>query len=385
MEPTSSATSSPSDGPSSQAQLQCRVEKLQDDLVSVTFSGNWQHPHDELDSVVEQLSTAKTISLAATDDFVWSQQFAAKLYQLVQNTIHDDVAFNYDNLPKSLRSLMRVALAVAPLKEDDDESSLTTLRRQFFDFIERVGCHTIYQVMFIGDIALATGRLAIGKSDFRVREFTTAAAQSGPNALGIICFTSLLVGIILAYLGLVQFKAFGAQIYIANLVSIGMVREMGALITSIVMAGRTGAAFAAQLGTMKIREEIDALHTTGINTTDYLVLPRLLALFITLPMLALAANICGIFGGLLVALAEGLTARLYLSRVISVATLDDLFIGMIKAFTFAALVGVASCQSGMRCGNDAEAVGDATTRAVVLSIVYIIMADAVINILANLI
>ncbi|CAA0116875.1 putative phospholipid ABC transporter permease protein MlaE [BD1-7 clade bacterium] len=384
MEPTSSATPSPPDGPSSQAQLQCRVEKQQDDLVSVTFSGNWQHPHSELEDILEKLRAAKTISLSATDDFVWSQQFAAKLYQLVQNT-HDDAVFNYDNLPRSLRSLMRVALAVAPLKEDDDVSSLTTLRRRFFDFIERVGCHTIYQVMFIGDVALATGRLAIGKSDFRLREFMTAASQSGPNALGIVCFTSLLVGIILAYLGLVQFKAFGAQIYIANLVSIGMVREMGALITSIVMAGRTGAAFAAQLGTMKIREEIDALHTTGINTTDYLVLPRLLALFIMLPMLALAANICGIFGGLLVALAEGLTARLYLSRVISVATLDDFFIGMIKAFTFAALIGVASCQSGMRCGNDAEAVGDATTRAVVLSIVYIIMADAVINILANLI
>ena len=354
-----------------------------DGAVELVLVGDWRSPHDKFDAITEELPRSGLVKISANDDFQWSQLFAAKLYEFVHDDECTQVEFNFDHLPTSLKALMGVALAVPPLVENKSDNNKPSLRKNITGFIERVGAHTIYQVIFVGEITVSIMRFFTGRSDFRIREFMTACFQAGPNAFGIICFTSLLVGLILAYLGLVQFKAFGAQIYIANLVSVGMLREMGALITAIVMSGRTGAAFAAQLGTMKVREEIDALTTTGINTTDYLVLPRLSAMFFMMPILSLASIVCGVFGGLMVGLAEGITARLYLNRVIQVAGFDDFMVGVVKSFVFAALIGIASCQSGMRCGNDAAAVGDATTRAVVLSIVYIIMSDAIINIIAN--
>ena len=207
--------------------------------------------------------------------------------------------------------------------------------------------------------------------------------QAGPDALGIITLTSVLVGMILAYLGAAQLKQFGAAVYVADLVAVGMLREMGALMTAVVMAGRTGAAYAAQLSTMQANEEIDAIRTLGINPMEFLVVPRVLALITMMPLLVIFADALGILGGAVVAGGMGVTPLQYVSQLQSAMSLDHFAIGLIKAFIFAVLIATAGCRAGMNAGRNSAAVGRATTDAVVISVVYLIVADAAINILCQ--
>jgi phospholipid/cholesterol/gamma-HCH transport system permease protein len=200
----------------------------------------------------------------------------------------------------------------------------------------------------------------------------------------IVSLISFLVGLILAFVGIVQLKLFGAQIFVADLVGIAMVREMGAIMTGIIMAGRTGAAFAAQLGTMQVNEEIDALKTLGIAPMEFLVLPRMLALTLMMPFLCLYANLMGILGGWVVAVPlYGLNPIQYFSRTMEAVGLNDLFIGLFMSLVFGVLVALAGCLRGIQCGRSASAVGDAATSAVVTGIVAIIIATAVITVLCD--
>ncbi|HID96661.1 MAG TPA: ABC transporter permease, partial [Thermodesulfobacteriaceae bacterium] len=195
----------------------------------------------------------------------------------------------------------------------------------------------------------------------------------------IVSLISFLVGLILAFVGIMQLELFGAQIYVADLVGIGMVRVMGAVMTGIILAGRTGAAFAAQLGTMQVNEEIDALHTLGISPVEFLVLPRMLALTLMMPFLTLYADLMGVLGGGLIAcIMYDINHVAYLNRVMAAVSLNDLFIGLFMGLAFGILVALSGCLRGLQCGRNASAVGDAATSAVVTSIVAIIIATAVI-------
>ncbi|MGD9021789.1 MAG: ABC transporter permease, partial [Lysobacterales bacterium] len=202
----------------------------------------------------------------------------------------------------------------------------------------------------------------------------------GPDAFGIISLTSVLVGMILAYLGAVQLLQFGAQIYVADLVVIGMLREMGVLMTAVVRAGRTGAAYAAQLGTMQTNEEIDAITTMGISPIEFLVMPRMLALIVMMPLLTIYANLLGIVGGGIVAGGMGISLLQYVSQAQGALSFAHILVGILKSFIFAALIAVAGCRSGINSGRSSAAVGQAATEAVVTAIVYLIVADAAINI-----
>ncbi|MBR4746707.1 MAG: ABC transporter permease, partial [Desulfovibrio sp.] len=215
-------------------------------------------------------------------------------------------------------------------------------------------------------------------------DLVEAMHECGVRSLPIVAVTSLLFGLILAFVGAVQLSMFGAQIYVAGLVGIGMLRVMGAVMVGIVMSGRVGAAFAALIGTMQVNEEIDALETMGIPPIDYLVLPRMLALSVMVPLLTVFADAMGIAGGFFVAITMlDLTPMQYLTATVDMVSYKQGIVGLVYATVFGIIIAIAGCYHGMRCGRSAQAVGEATTTAVVHSIVGIIVASAVITVICN--
>jgi phospholipid/cholesterol/gamma-HCH transport system permease protein len=257
-------------------------------------------------------------------------------------------------------------------------------------FVERVGDEAIgfvrsagELIAFVGEACVAMAKLFTGKARFRPVDLGTFLQATGAQAVPIVSLISALVGLILGFVGIVQLKLFGAQVFVADLVGIAMVREMGAIMTGIIMAGRTGAAFAAQLGTMQVNEEIDALETLGISPMEFLVLPRMLALTVMMPLLCLYANLMGILGGLVVAGLYDISPVVYFNRTKEAVGLNDLGIGLFMSIVFGSLVALAGCLRGMQCGRSASAVGDAATSAVVTGIVAIIVATATITVLCD--
>ncbi len=285
-------------------------------------------------------------------------------------------------LPRGAQRLLALSSAVpeqpgAP-REDGQQTALARLGASVISGME--GLHVL--LTFIGEMVLAVGRLAQGQARFRRADFLLILQQCSAQALPIVSLISFLVGMILAYVGAVQLKQFGAQIFVANLVGLGMAREMGAMMTAIIMAGRTGAAFAAQLGTMTVGEEIDALRTSGFSPMDFLVLPRMLALVLMVPLLCLYADLLGILGGAVVAITSfDISFSQYHDQTIAALELRQFGLGLLKAAVFGVLVAIAGCLRGMQCGRSAAAVGDAATSAVVTGIVWIIVADALLTIL----
>lgn len=258
-------------------------------------------------------------------------------------------------------------------------------------FLDRLGASAIASwksilqtIEFIGEATVAFVRFFAGKARFRSSDFFLIMQECGAQALPIVSLISILVGLILAFIGAIQLKIFGAQIYVASLVGIGMVRALAAIMTGIIMAGRTGAAFAAQLGTMQVNEEIDALKTLGINPMEFLVLPRMLALFLMMPLLSLYADLMGIVGGLIIGVSMlDLNFMEYFIKTRESVTMNDFIVGLFSAAVFGVLVALAGCKQGMQCGRSASAVGEATTSAVVTSIVSIVVAMALITVVCN--
>jgi len=238
---------------------------------------------------------------------------------------------------------------------------------------------------FVGECALSAANLAKHPRKFRWRDCIEEMQNCGAMALPIVSLISLLIGLIMAYQSAVLMRQFGADIYVADAVGLVMVREMGAMMTAMILAGRTGAAFAATLGNMKANEEIDALSTLGIRPVDFLVMPRLLALALMMPLLALYANGLGILGGMAVSLGLlHIPPAAYWVETQSVIDLSDMASGLIKASAFGVLVGLAGCHCGMQAERSAVGVGRAATSAVVTGLLLIICADAVFAVLFNI-
>jgi phospholipid/cholesterol/gamma-HCH transport system permease protein len=236
----------------------------------------------------------------------------------------------------------------------------------------------ISAINFLGEITLSFMRLLPGKVRFRAVDLFLFIQQSGPEALPIITLISFLVGVILAFIGAVQLQRFGAQIYVADLVGIAIVREMGAVMTGIIMAGRTGAAFAAQLGTMKVTQEIDAFTTIGLQPDEFLVLPRVIALVLMMPLLCLYADLIGVLGGAVVGTGMlDIPLTTYLQETRKAVTLGHLFGGVFKSTVYGVLIALCGCLRGLQCGKSSSAVGDAATSAVVTGIVAIVVACGV--------
>jgi len=238
---------------------------------------------------------------------------------------------------------------------------------------------------FFGEACLAFGRLAAGRARLRRSDLAVAIEDCGPRALPIVALIAFLVGLILSFVGAIQLKQFGAAIYVANLVGIAMVREMGAMMTAILMSGRTGAAFAANIGTMQVNDEISALQTLGIPPMEFLVLPRVVALALMMPLLAIFANVVGMAGGLLISVAMlDIAPIAYYHQLSGALGLTDWAVGLTKAVIFGAIVAIVSCWRGMRSARSAAAVGDAATSAVVLCIVLIVAVDAIATVVCTI-
>ncbi len=237
---------------------------------------------------------------------------------------------------------------------------------------------------FVGECTLSAVEAVRRPGRFRWADCLGEMQQCGAMAVPIVSLTSFLVGLTLAYTGAIILRQFGGDIWVADIVGLSMFREMGAVMTGIVVAGRTGAAFAAQLGNMKTGEEIDALETLGIPAVDFLVLPRLLALTLMMPLLAMYANCLGILGGMLIASTVlDIPASAYWVEMQTIVDLSDVSAGMIKSVTFGILVAVAGCLRGLQCERSAAGVGRAATSAVVTGILLIIVADAIFAVLFN--
>jgi len=289
-----------------------------------------------------------------------------------------------DGLPEGARKLLALANAVPGKKGGKRALGPAS-------FLSRVGAETLDlfyasrdMLAFIGEAFVAFVRFVRGKARFQASDLTRVLQECGIEALPIVSLISLLVGLILAFVGAVQLMLFGAQIYVANLVGIAMIRVMGAVMTGIIMAGRTGASFAAQLGAMEVNEEIDAFRAMGISPMEYLVLPRILGLTLMMPLLCLYADFMGILGGLIVGIGMmDLSLVEYYNQTKGAVGLNNLWIGIVQSIIFGVLVAVAGCLRGMQCSRSASAVGDAATSAVVTGIVSIIVATAVVTVICN--
>jgi phospholipid/cholesterol/gamma-HCH transport system permease protein len=361
------------------------------DTLLLRFSGNWslEKGLPGADGVSGQLKAGPRVARVTFDtkDLKgWDTGLLNFLLKVMDQCEASKIVTENDGLPEGVQRLLGLATAV-PEKKDAREKT------QRPSFLEKVGNDAVCFVRstgeligFVGEACVATVKVFVGKARFRSFDFGLFLQDSGAQALSIVSLISLLVGLILAFIGIVQLKLFGAQVYVADLVGIAMVREMGAIMAGIIMAGRTGAAFAAQLGTMQVNEEIDALETLGIRPMEFLVLPRMLALTLMMPLLCMYANIMGILGGWIVAVPlYGIGSATYLNRVMQAVGLNDLFIGLFMSLVFGILVALAGCLRGMQCGRSASAVGDAATSAVVTGIVAIIVATALITVVCDVI
>ena len=281
-----------------------------------------------------------------------------------------------DGLPDNLRALLQLALAVP--EEGGVQAEVCAE-----SWLEKTGNLTLSTwkdcsalVDFIGQTVLSLGRLVRRRARFRRSDFWMTLQQCGVEALPIVSLISFLIGLILAFVGNVQLANFGAGLYVADLVGISMVREMGVVMTAIIMSGRTGAAFAAHIGSMKANEEIDALRTFGFDPFDFLVLPRLIALVLMMPLLTVYADLVGILGGMLVGSFVGIPPVLYWTETVASLTMTTASLGVMKSVFFGAAIAISGCMQGMQAGNSSAAVGEATTRAVVTAITAVIVLDS---------
>jgi phospholipid/cholesterol/gamma-HCH transport system permease protein len=237
---------------------------------------------------------------------------------------------------------------------------------------------------FLGENIVALGKLLRGRAQFRWSDALLVMQQCGPEAVGIVAMINFLVGLILAFVGAIQLQRFGATIYVADLVGIATVREMGCIMTGIILCGRTGAAFAAQLGTMKLNEEISALQTFGISPIEFLVLPRMIALIVMMPFLCIFADVISILGGFSVSLGIlDISPTVYLNRTIEAIEFKSFLLGIVKGSFFGFLVAYTGCLRGIQSGYNAAAVGEAATRAVVTGISAIIASDGIFAVMCH--
>lgn len=302
----------------------------------------------------------------------WQPGFAAALWQALAPLAHAGVTLELDGLPRGLQPLLALSLpapdgpprraAVAEPARPEPEWRKT--------------------LAFVGAMLAAVARLARGRSAMRLSDWLWQIEQTGPRSLPIVLLVSTLVGLIVAYMGAEQLQRFGAQSFIANLVTIGVVREIAALVVGIVLAGRVGAAFAAQIGSMRAGEEIDALTTLGVDPVEHLVLPRMLALLVTGPLLTLCAGLAGLtVGGVVAVGLYDVPAAAYVATTRESLAGWDLFVGLLKGSVYGVLVALAGCRQGLNAGRSAQAVGEATTAAVVQAIIWMVVAASTLTVI----
>lgn len=367
------------------ADLSCN--STADNSLAITLSGDWLlgSALPGIDPVLDHLRQSPPSSVVSFDAGAlgdWDTGLIAALVSIHRSAEANGVAVDNSGLPDGARQLVALAFAV---KEREGA------RRKAIHkgFIESVGDKTIRIIeqgrdllSFLGELVLSFGRMSRGKATYLRTDLVQYIQEAGAEALPIVSLISFLIGMIFAFVGVMQLNNFGAGIYTADLVAVAMVREMAPIMTAIIMAGRTGAAYAAQIGTMKVNEEVDALTTLGMHPIDFLVTPRVIALIVMMPLLTMYGSLMGILGGTAVGLAMlDVSLIQYTTQTINAVGLNSLLGGLFKSVVYGSLVAVAGCQQGMACGNSAMAVGQSTTKAVVMGIVLIVLSASVLTVI----
>ena len=368
--------------------------RREDDSLVAVLSGEWnlERPAPRFLQLMESALSVdptgarkvRVVNVDASALGTWDSSLLIFLQQGQEYCEAHQLEFGTAGVPERIASLLALARVVPERVTDRDEPRLSPVARFGLAGIAAWDASHI-AVTFTGEVIQRGAQLLRGRVRMRWREFWVVVQSNSSGALPIVTLIALLVGVIIAFLGVVVLKRFGAGYYVSYLVGYGMLREMGALMTGIIMAGRTGAGFAAELGSMKITEEIDALSTLGISPVDHLVLPRVLGLFVMMPLLVVYADLVGIVGGMGVSLAMiDLTPTQFTHGLLTAVELSDTLLGVFKATIYGVIIGMAGCMKGLRTGSDAGAVGRSATSAVVLGITLIILANAVIDWLAAL-
>jgi phospholipid/cholesterol/gamma-HCH transport system permease protein len=358
-------------------------------VLAVQLAGSWRASDRLPDSSVvdEQLRSVppkRQLIYDCSGLSSWDSGLLTFLQKLESKAAAAQVAIERGGLPAGVQRLLALAAAVPERKGarrgKKPDPILARIGKQTQSAMKQSGA----MIEFIGETTSGLGRAATARAKFRRSDFLLLMQECGVQALPIVSLISVLVGLILAFVGSVQLRQFGAQIFVADLVGIAMAREMGALMTAIIMAGRTGAAFAAQLGTMEVNEEIDALKTFGFPPIDFLVTPRMLALIAMMPVLTLYADLLGIVGGGIVGVTMlDIPLAQYANETQANLSATDFAIGLFKSVIFGVLIALSGCWRGMRCGRSASAVGAAATSAVVMAIVLIVVADGIFAVLTD--
>jgi phospholipid/cholesterol/gamma-HCH transport system permease protein len=350
--------------------------------------GDWRGQAVALPPPPTDLQTAQApgrLTVDASGLVAWDARLASALWQRLGTLDRGQLQVDLDSLPPGLQQIL--ALALPPTAPGPAPSTPPTQRLPHW--VTELGHRAAGRVdgwrstlEFVGQLLLSVGRLLRGRSDMRLADLAWQVEQTGPRSLPIVALVSFLVGLIVAYMGAAQLERFGAQTYVADLVTVGVVREIAALLVGIVLAGRVGAAFAAQIGSMRANEEVDALQTLGIDPVDHLVLPRVLALLIVGPLLTAFGAVVGMAVGWLVAVGlYGVAPMDYVFKSLEALTLPHVLIGLLKGTVYSVLVAMAGCRQGLAAGRSAQAVGDATTAAVVQSIVWIVVAASTLTVI----
>ena len=367
------------------AALTCTVTP--DDTLAVTLTGDWllDASLPGIGPVIERLQATPApvaVSFDTSGLGDWDTGLVSRLVSIRHSAEANDVPIDDSGLPEGARQLIALAFAVR-------EREGARRKARDLGFLEGIGEKTLRVVSrsrdllaFIGELMLSFGRLFRGKATYLRSDLVQYIQEAGAEALPIVSLISFLIGMIFAFVGVMQLNNFGAGIYTADLVAVAMVREMAPIMTAIIMAGRTGAAYAAQIGTMKVNEEVDALTTLGMDPVDFLVTPRVIALVVMLPLLTLYGSLMGILGGTFVGLSMlDVSLVQYMSQTVNSVGLNSLLGGLFKSVVYGSLVAIAGCQQGLACGNSAMAVGESTTRAVVMGIVLIVVSASILTVI----
>ena len=354
--------------------------QAQDGTLVIRLRGAWSlktgiPSATEVQGKVASTGISRRVAFDSRELTSWDSSVLTFLVEVSELCRQRGIPMDREGLPLGVQKLLALAEAVPERKG---------ARRNVAEasFLERVGTSAIgtagsftEMLAFLGEMTITFWRFLRLKAHYRASDLFLLIQQCGAQALPIVTLISFLVGVILAFVGAVQLKQFGAQIYVADLVGIAMMREMGAMMTGIIMAGRTGAAFAAQIGTMKVTQEVDALTTAGFSPLEFLVLPRVMALILMMPLLCLYANFVGVLGGAAIGISMlDLSWTTYFNETANAISLTDIFGGVFKASVYGVLIALSGCLRGLQCGNSSSAVGDAATSAVVTGIVAIVVA-----------
>ncbi len=325
----------------------------------------------------------KSINIDASNLGKWDSSLVVVLFELQKIADKKSISFNLNHMPDGLKKLLSLAFAVK-LKSSGSSFGNSSVLEAVGKWAVSVCEGVVDAVSFIGEVSKSFARFFVGKAIMRRIDFMFALGDCGHKAVLIVSLISFMIGLILAFVGSMQLKTFGAEIYVASLVAISMTRIMGAVMTGVIMAGRTGASYAATIGTMQVNEEIDALKTMGIGATDFLVLPRVFALIITMPILTMWADFVGIFGGGVVGvLFLDIPINQYWELSINAISFNNFLVGIIHGLVFGIVISLCGCYYGISCGRNAESVGLATTKSVVTSIVWMIVMTGIITVICQ--